>query len=148
MFSFRTVFTFLVIRASYDALKKYIYQLEKQQAGHPVADLESGERTSLLTGATDTDALFVPLLDRELTKIIAFYGHQLKELTEELQDLEKDVELQDEMGLQGEETWGHYEDDDDEEDDESISRSPVGTRRRSDSHQRKRSSSHRAPSMS
>lgn len=135
----------LVIPLSYDALKKYIYQLEKQQAGHLVADLESGERASLLDQTDATDALFIPLLDRELSKIVTFYKHQEQELMEELQDLEKDVALQDELGLRGEETWGRYTDDDDEEDDDSVSRSP--TRRRSLSHQRKRSSSHRAASM-
>ncbi len=62
---------------------------------------------------------------------------------EELKDLEKDIELQDELGLQGEEIWGDYADEEDEEDDESISRSPEGTRR-SLSRQRKRSTSRRA----
>jgi len=141
------VVEFFVIPVSYDALKKYIYQLEKQQAGHLVADLESGERTSLLDQSDATDSLFIPLLDRELKKTVTFYEHQQQELLEELQDLEKDVELQDELGLRGEETWGHYADDDDEDDDDSVSRSPVRVRHRSLSHQRKRSSSHRAPSM-
>ena len=86
-------------------------------------------------------------MDRELKKIIAFFEHQNQELRDELQDLEKDIELQDELGLRGEENWGHYEDEEDEEDDESVSRSPVGNRRRSLSHQRKRSASHRAASM-
>lgn len=139
---------FLVIPVSYDALKKYIYQLEKQQAGHLVADLESGERTSLLDQSDATDSLFIPLLDRELKKIVTFYEHQQQELLEELQDLEKDVELQDELGLRGEETWGHYADDDDDDDDDSVSRSPARVRHRSLSHQRKRPSSNRAPSMS
>jgi len=83
------------------------------------------------------------LLDRELKRIIAFYDLQEKELFEELKDLENDIELQDEVGLQGEETWGHYADEEDEEDDDSISRSPEGARR-SLSHQRKRSTSRRA----
>ena len=139
---------FLIIPASYDALKKYIYQLEKQQAGHVFSDLESGERTSFLnqSDVTETDALFIPLLDRELNKIITFYEYQHQELMEELQDLERDIELQDELGLRGEETWGHYADDDDDDDD-SVSRSPVRTRNRSLSQQRKRASSHQAASM-
>ena len=131
---------------SYEALKKFIYQLEKQQAGREqilVADVESNERSSLLNQAdiSDTDAVFIPLLDRELQKIVTFYEHQEKELLEELEALEKDVVLQDELGLHVEDHWGDYADDDDEEDDESISRSPEGRRR-------KRSTSGRAASLS
>lgn len=140
--------TFILTAPSYDSLKKYIYQLEKQQAGRDQllsVDPESNERISLLSqdDASRTDALFIPLLDRELKRVIAFYEHQERELFEELKDLENDIELQDEVGLQGEETWGHYADEDDEEDDESISRSPEGARRPL-SHQRKRSTSRRA----
>jgi len=106
--------------------------LEKQQAGHEQLlglglDLESNEQSALLrqSDVTNTDALFVPLLDRELKKIILFYEHQAKELLEDLEDLEKDVELQEELGLTGD----HYEDyDEHTDDDESISRSPEGTR--------------------
>lgn len=142
----------LIFPISYDSLKKYIYQLEKQQAGREqirVSDLESNERSSLLhqTDVTNTDILFIPLLDRELHKIISFYEHQEKELLEELDTLEKDVALQDELGLHGEELWENYADEDDEEDDESISRSPEG-RRRSLSFRRKRSSSGRPQSWS
>ncbi|KAJ3518184.1 hypothetical protein NLJ89_g10 [Agrocybe chaxingu] len=119
---------------AYDALKKYIYQLEKQQAGHEhllAHDIESNERSSLLRqgDASSTDSLFIPLLDRELKKIVLFYEHQEKELLDDLEELERDVELQEEIGLRGGE---HYQDfdEEDEEDDDSISRSPVGTRRR------------------
>ncbi|CAA7265750.1 unnamed protein product [Cyclocybe aegerita] len=119
---------------AYDALKKYIYQLEKQQAGHEhllLHDIESNEHSSLLRqgDASNTDSLFIPLLDRELKKIVLFYEHQEKELLDDLEELEKDVALQEEIGLRGGE---HYQDfdEEDEEDDDSISRSPVGTRRR------------------
>jgi hypothetical protein len=126
--------TFTSLRSN----KPAISSLTLSQASVPPCSIQSDA----------TDALFIPLLDRELKKIVAFYEHQEQELMEELQDLEKDVELQDELGLRGEETWGRYADDDDEEDDDSLSRSPARVRRRSLSHQRKRSSSHRAPSMS
>ncbi|PPQ69298.1 hypothetical protein CVT26_001616 [Gymnopilus dilepis] len=121
---------------AYDALKKFIYQLEKQQSGRDipiVRDLESNERSSLLgqPEEADTDSLFVPALDKELHKIIHFYLDQEKELLEELEELEKDVKQLDEAGLQG---GDHYEDyeTEDEEDDESISasRSPDATRTR------------------
>jgi phosphate transporter len=135
-------------------LKKHIYQLEKQQHGHERlhvdADVEAGERTSLLEDGeslSGTDAVFVPLLDRELKKIELFYEHQAKELVEDLQDLERDIALQDEVGLRG---GTHYDDydgasDDGEGDDDSISRSP-DTRRRSLSRHRKQSSAGRRTS--
>ncbi|PPQ65178.1 hypothetical protein CVT24_011055 [Panaeolus cyanescens] len=125
--------------ASYDSLKKSIYQLEKRQHGpeHLITpDLEANEQSSLLgeAEATNTDTLFIPLLDHELRKIVLFYGHQEKELLDDLKDLEGDVTLQDEMGLDG---GGHYADYDDREidDDESFSasRSPERVRARKSS---------------
>ncbi|KAF8149087.1 SPX domain-containing protein [Crassisporium funariophilum] len=120
---------------AYDALKKYIYQLEKQQHGHeqlPIYDAESNERSSLLgqQDATHTDNLFIPLLDRELKKIILFYEHQEKELMEDLEDLEKAVVEQEELGLDAGDHYEDYDDDNDEEDDDSVSasRSPEGRR--------------------
>ncbi|PPQ83985.1 hypothetical protein CVT25_000531, partial [Psilocybe cyanescens] len=128
---------------AYDTLKKYIYQLEKQQSGRDLSlsrDLESNERSALLNeaDATETDGIFIPLLDRELRKIVTFYEHQSKELFDDLEDLEKDVLLQDEIGLQGGEHYDDYEDQDEEDDNDSISnsRSPDG-RRTSVSRQRK-----------
>ncbi|KAF8193323.1 SPX domain-containing protein [Pholiota molesta] len=113
---------------AYDALKKFIYQLERQQYVHHIPDLESNERSSLLTGedTSGTDAIFIPLLDRELKKIVLFYEHQKKELVDDLNDLEKDIELQEEIGLLGDH-YADYEDGDDEDDDDSInaSRSPM-----------------------
>lgn len=132
-----------MVSLRYDSLKKYIYQLEKQQFGHDLSqsrDIEAHESSSLLHGndSTNTDALFIPLLDRELQKIIAFYEQQEKELLDDLEELEKDVRVQDEVGLQGGEHYEDYEDDEHDDDDESISasRSPERTRR-SMSRQRK-----------
>ena len=122
-------------------LKKSIYQLEKQQQ-RPYQDVESNERTSLVGRRVDreTDAVFIPMLDRELRKIVLFYENQEKELMEELEELEELVKLQEEMGLEGD----HYNDDftdDDEDDDESLSQSrdataATGRRRRSASNAR------------
>ncbi|KAF9456448.1 SPX domain-containing protein [Collybia nuda] len=122
---------------SYDNLKKYIYQLEKQQHGdrqYLDADLEANESSALIDAAdrSNTDLVFVPLLNQELKKIILFYESQEKELLDEVADLEELVEKQEELGLAGGE---HYLDDpmadeDDEDDDDSISRSPDATRTR------------------
>ncbi|KAJ3756043.1 SPX domain-containing protein [Lentinula raphanica] len=116
----------------YDSLKKYIYQLEKQQQNLDTSyrDLESNEHTSLVGRPSHaaTDSIFIPLLDKELKKVTLFYEHQEKELFDELNELEELITKQDELGLEGD----HYADDEeyDEEDDESVSRSPEGQRRR------------------
>ncbi|KAJ7183678.1 SPX domain-containing protein [Mycena filopes] len=120
---------------AYDALKKYIYQFERTQheqaAGY--RDIETNERTSLVDRASTTDAIFVPLLDRELKKICAFYEAQEKEIVEEVAELEELVRQQEEAGLAGDHyvdgPYGDYEDDD-EDDDDSISHSPPRRRRR------------------
>ncbi|KAH9070821.1 SPX-domain-containing protein [Lactarius deliciosus] len=111
---------------AYDALKKYIYHLEKQKHEALVQshDIESAtERTSLVDQGIqfqDTDAIFRPLLDAELRKISSFYALQETQLLEELSELEGLVKEQDEIGmlagrLYGESQWD--EDDDDDEDD-------------------------------
>lgn len=121
---------------SYDNLKKYIYQLEKQQHGSQYldADLEANESSALIDEAdrSNTDQVFIPLLNQELKKIVLFYESQEKDLLDEVADLEELVEKQEELGLAGGE---HYLDDpladeDDEDDDDSISRSPDATRTR------------------
>ena len=123
---------------SYDSLKKCIYQLEKQQHGHEhlhAYDIESNEQSTLLTeqDATSTDSMFIPLLDRELTKVAIFYEHQEKELIDELEHLEKCILEQEELGL-----GRYYDDFTDDDDDDSIdgSMSPV-MRRQSESRQRR-----------
>ncbi|KAJ6543566.1 SPX domain-containing protein [Mycena vulgaris] len=117
---------------AYDTLKKYIYQLEKtnhdQAAYH---DVETNERTSLVDRGASTDAVFVPLLDRELQKICTFYEAQEKDLMGEVAELEELVHQQEEAGMAG----NHYldgpydDDDDDDDDDDSLSRSPQRRRR-------------------
>ena len=103
---------------SYETLKKYVYQLEKQQAGFrdTVHDLEANESTSLIRERDhiSTDALFIPLLDRELKKICIFYDSQEQELLNEITELERLVQEQEDFGPD----VGHQYDRDDYEDDE------------------------------
>lgn len=121
---------------NYDALKKTIYQLEKQQVGladstRDLRDLEANEETALMGHVrhTDTDSLFVPLLDRELKKICVFYESQERELLGEVAQLEWLVQQQEEAGPDA----GHQymdpdvdteEEDEDDEGDEFNTMSP------------------------
>ncbi|KIK96294.1 hypothetical protein PAXRUDRAFT_318928 [Paxillus rubicundulus Ve08.2h10] len=112
----------------YDALKRHIYQLEKEQhrlTRSSYTDLEANERTALVEqpDASAVDSIFIPLLNQELKKIVSFYEEKEKELLEELAELEELVIEQDAVGLAAEE---HYmddygdEDDDDDDDDEQL----------------------------
>ncbi len=145
----------ILTRCSYDTLKKFIYQLEKQQQQHnglsdSYHDLEANETSALVGGTTSTtDALFVPLLDQELKKIVLFYESQENELFEELNELEEMVKRQEDAGF---EHGGYYMDDIDEDDDDddsvSGSRGPAQRRRRlSSSAGRNRRNSSSIPSM-
>ena len=130
---------------SYDTLKKCIYQLEKQQQGHEqllTYDPESNERSTLLAeqDVISTDAMFIPILDRELRKIVTFYEHQENELINDLEDLEKSL-LEQEDGELGRRYYDDITDEDDEDDslDESLSperRRPSNQQRRSGSGRR------------
>lgn len=127
---------------SYDALKRYIYHLEKQKHEALIQshDVESAtERTSLVDRIAqwqDTDALFKPLLDAELRKISSFYALQEKQLLQELAELEELVKEQDEIGMlagrfYSDSQWD--EDDDDDEDDwgsTERSQEPATSKRR------------------
>ncbi|KAL4062174.1 SPX domain-containing protein [Scleroderma citrinum] len=126
---------------AYDTLKRCIYQLEKQQ--HPPnrssVDLEANEHTALVESSNSlaADAIFIPLLDKELMKIVLFYEHQEKELMGDLAELEELVAEQDATGLSGGDHYMDYgddDDDDDDDDDEHIGehvRFEHGSRRRS-----------------
>lgn len=110
---------------SYDALKKYIYQIEKQQhaAIQPYHDIETGhdERASLLAPngefQSKSDSKFKALLDREIVKISSFYFMQEKELLQSVNELEQMVLEQDEAGFSPEDR--RFMDDDDDDDDGS-----------------------------
>lgn len=102
---------------AYSNLKKAIYNLEQNlpagEAGQSgVGDDIEQESTALLGASiSDTDATFIPLLDKELRKIVGFYGTKEAELREELAQLRIDLrttENNEEM----------YEDVDDESDGE------------------------------
>lgn len=138
----------------YDALKKHIYQLEKQKAGlqESYHDLEANERTSLMTGEPssvnvgDTDAFFLPLLDRELRKICVFYETEEHRLTDDLAALQTDIERQEESGpYAGHRYLDEEGDEDDDEDDDFQLQSPTATvsrdRTQSPSRRRKHSRS-------
>jgi phosphate transporter len=131
---------------SYDSLKKCIYQLEKQQQGQEqilTYDPESNERSTLLAehDVISTDAMFIPLLDRELRKIATFYEHQEKELIDELENLEKSLLEQEDVGL-GRRYYDDLTDEDDEDDSLDESLSPE-RRRQPPNHQRRGSASGR-----
>jgi phosphate transporter len=116
----------------YDALKKYIYQLERQKFGdgRPYHDMEASEYATLLAPTrSDTDSLFIPLLNQELKKIVTFYESQEKELLEDVGNLEEHAAQLEEAGLAAGERYLDDDDDDDEDDDDSISHSPAGRRR-------------------
>ncbi|KAI0077806.1 Sodium/sulfate symporter [Panus rudis PR-1116 ss-1] len=120
---------------AYDALKKKIYELEKQQVGLRDSvyrdhdhdhDLEANESTSLMgptqgrsqdynTTLSSTDAQFIPLLDKELKKITIFYESQEKELMDDVAELQRLIQQQEDIGPDG---HHQYTDDDDEDDDD------------------------------
>ncbi|PIL28345.1 hypothetical protein GSI_09496 [Ganoderma sinense ZZ0214-1] len=91
---------------AYEALKKHIYQVEKQKAGlqESCHDLEANERTSLMatghssTDMGNTDAFFLLLLDRERRKICMFYETEEQRLTDDLAALQTDIERLEESG--------------------------------------------------
>jgi phosphate transporter len=120
--------------ASYDGLKKYIYQLERQQSGLDTSyhDLEASENSSLI-GGVDNDKNFIKVLDQQLNKITLFYTHQEKEILGELRELEELVRQQDDSGFSGRDNYLAFDDDDDDDDDEEedgeeeVSRSPDQT---------------------
>ncbi|PSS34029.1 hypothetical protein PHLCEN_2v1933 [Hermanssonia centrifuga] len=132
---------------AYDTLKKYVYQLEKQQAGlhEAIHDLEANEGTSLIQDRdiASKDALFIPLLDRELKKMCSFYELQETNLLREVNDLEKLVQQQEEYGPDiGHQYLDHVDeedDDDDDDDDDFAQRSPAASWSRSPLSRRKRS---------
>ncbi|KAI0750174.1 Sodium/sulfate symporter, partial [Daedaleopsis nitida] len=133
---------------AYEALKKHVYQLEKQKAGlqESYHDLEANERTSLMgsSGAmgvseASTDAFFIPLLDRELRKICMFYEMEEQRLSDDIALLQEEVERQEASGpYAGHQYLDEDGDEDDEEDDEFDMHSPGVSRDRTQSPARRR----------
>lgn len=113
---------------AYDSLKRCIYQLEKQlYARH---DLDASALLHVLSTTAEADAVFVPLLDRELAKISEFYATQERDMQTEFSDIESTVKRLEERGV---DRYYDEDEEDEEDDDESISRSPIGRRRRATS---------------
>ena len=136
----------------YDTLKKYVYQLEKEQTHYrdAVHDLEANESTSLIRSSdhVSTDALFIPLLDRELKKICLFYELQEQELFNEVTELERLVQQQEDYGPDVGHQYDHEEyddDDEEEEEDDFVPRSPEATWSRSPVSSRRQRSQSDAP---
>ncbi|KAG6914255.1 hypothetical protein DXG01_001446 [Tephrocybe rancida] len=119
---------------SYDSLKRHIYQLEKEQYGEglPYRDLEANEQENLLR-QSGTDAVFEPLLNKDLMKIALFYEFQEKELLDEVMELEEEATKKEEAGLDAAERYldDPDADEDDEDDDEIIHHGPERPRQRS-----------------
>lgn len=101
---------------SYSALKKQIYQFEKQHTDWTRSgdDLEANQP---LMGPASTNEAFTALLDRELTKIKSFYETQEKELLDELEDLSELV-IQKETESLASRSYSAPSVDEDDEDDE------------------------------
>jgi hypothetical protein len=102
----------------YSALKKRIYELSTKYEPRLAngANGASHERAGLLTPTNRCDSEFIPLLDKELDKITSFYYQQEKELQEELDALQAEIEEQEERGFMP--PYRDGEDDDDDDDDE------------------------------
>jgi phosphate transporter len=107
------------------------------------------------TTRTATDSVFVPLLDRELKKIVFFYEAQEKELMDAVDRLEELVREQEEAGLGAEHQYlvDGDDDDDDDDDDEPTSPShgmgsPRRRRRRSSAAPRYVAGQHSVPYLS
>jgi phosphate transporter len=120
-------------------LKKQIYTLEAEvSAPGQSRDVEHGERSSLLgeNNRRATDAIFRPLLDAELLKIVSFYELQEKELLYDVMELEQLVARTEEEGINA--GNGGDSDDGSDDEDEDDARSNGGP----SSAERHRSGSH------
>lgn len=118
---------------SYSALKKHIFQLEKQYHDGESAlhDLEAfNERSRLMANEAgngvpmkSADVIFSGLLDKELEKIIEFYKEQEADVERVLETLETDIMKKDAEGPSfGYSEYDDDEDDDDDDDDEDAKR--------------------------
>lgn len=112
---------------SYSNLKKAIYMLEKDQTldaslEQPYTDRPhdvEAESASLLHAPeqSDTNRTFIPLLDKELAKIVDFYSIKEREQFTYLQDLKQDLERTENEDL-ADSSGGAGFSDEDEDDDE------------------------------
>ncbi|SPC66321.1 probable PHO91 - similarity to Pho87p and Pho90p [Ustilago sp. UG-2017b] len=105
---------------AYSNLKKAIYIMEKELPSVPNApysDLENESSRLLFNAETsETDRTFVPLLDKELDKIVQFYLQKDAELRRDLQQLKDDVHSTENQDFQDDSDYGVSDEDDDDED--------------------------------
>lgn len=111
-------------------MKKHVYQLEKQKVGlqESFHDLEANEHSALIGAGADaasTDALFIPLLDRELKKVCLFYETEEQRLSDEVTALQQEVEQHELNGPYAGPQYLDDEDPDDEDDDDFDLHSPI-----------------------
>lgn len=86
---------------SYSNLKKAIYSLEQDQTAALPAlsqgpdaegdDIEQESAALLASSTSDCDSTFVPLLDKELRKVVSFYGLKESELRKVYEGLIEDI---------------------------------------------------------
>lgn len=136
---------FEITHCSYDTLKRKIYEFETNiDASRGTLGL-SHERSALLGRfghdevSASTDEKFVPLLDRELDKIITFYKAQEHELREELDQLSISIARREEEGFNGL-TDARFSDDGDSDDDDMSYGDLTMSRRMSTSRSRRKRS--------
>ncbi len=105
---------------AYSNLKKTIYLMEKELPSAPNAaysDVEN-ESSGLLQDAqsTETDRAFVPLLDKELSKIVDFYLAKDAELRADLHNLKDDLERVESEDFDDDSDFARSDDEDDDDD--------------------------------
>ncbi|KAG8993254.1 low-affinity phosphate transporter [Tulasnella sp. JGI-2019a] len=126
---FNAVSEWLEEYINYSALKKKMYELSQQYDSHTSAARSgtAAERAGLLSTPADACNLqFIPMLDAELEKIIAFYHSQVKEVQDELDEIQIMVEQQEERGLMPAYRDDDDDDDEDEDDDDEANTNESG----------------------
>ncbi|WFC98622.1 low-affinity phosphate transporter [Malassezia yamatoensis] len=114
---------------SYQHLKKIIYSFERAQYNANDADtsanrLENESQVLLSSQPSDTDAQFVPHLDKELRKIVDFYSLKEKELSDDVHIAHEHVRLAEEefQTNSSDDSDADYSDDADEATDSPVTR--------------------------
>ncbi|KAK0545821.1 low-affinity phosphate transporter [Tilletia horrida] len=128
---------------AYSNLKKTIYQIEKEQLHDDTGgastsyndnDTESSALLRGTDGSVDAERIFLPLVEKELSKIVDFYASKEKELLTDLSVLQRDLE--DQEAHMDEPHYHHHlsvsgtlpgDDDEDEDDDDGEPESPHTT---------------------
>ncbi|PWY97005.1 SPX-domain-containing protein [Testicularia cyperi] len=105
---------------AYSNLKKAIYIMEKDLPSDPAGgtgDLENESAGLLQHGdATETDRVFLPMLDKELEKIVEFFLDKESEMLADLQKLEQDLERTENEDFDDDSDFAFSDDEDDDDD--------------------------------